>query len=151
MFFLQNVLYEHKVKLLRIIIIKYKSDFCSCFAQQLKNYSVYILEGTARYAGLLLAPAEVFGQGRGFFLPFWGEKELYTLCVLILGHFWCSAVTSVNFNNNLSNFENNPKNLKNSPTTKNSKKFKNHKNLKKKNKKKTLKIKKNKEKIKQNL
>ena len=38
------------------------------------------LEGTARYTGILLAPQE------GFF----------TLFLLMLGHLWCLAVTSVN-------------------------------------------------------
>ena len=33
------------------------------------------LEGAARYAGLLLAPAE--GFGRGLFLPFWQKKYLF--------------------------------------------------------------------------
>ena len=64
------------------------------------------LEGRARYAGLILAPAE--GFGRGFFGPS-GKKELFTLFVPILGHFWCSVVTSVTFSSNLSNFEKNAK------------------------------------------
>ena len=53
------------------------------------------LEGTARYAGILLAPAEGFS-----FWPricFWAQKELFTLFVLILGHFWCSVVICVIF------------------------------------------------------
>ena len=36
--------------------------------------SYTLLEDTARYAGLLLAPAE--GFGRGFFLAFWQKKGL---------------------------------------------------------------------------
>ena len=36
---------------------------------------------------------------------FWAKKELLTLFVLMLGHFWCSVVTSVMFSSNLSNFE----------------------------------------------
>ena len=60
------------------------------------------LEGRARYAGLILAPAEGFGQG--FFGPS-GKKELFTLFVPILGHFWCSVVTSVTFSSNLCNFK----------------------------------------------
>ena len=44
-----------------------------------------ILQDTARYAGLLLAPVEGFGQG--LFLPFGQKKELLMLFVLILGHF----------------------------------------------------------------
>ena len=39
--------------------------FCPIFKQ--KAFLLYILEDTARYAGLLLAPAESFG--RGFFCP----------------------------------------------------------------------------------
>ena len=72
------------------------------------------LEGTARYAGLLLAPAEGFDLRPRLFLPFGPKKELFMLFVLILGHFWCSVVTSVSFSSSLSNFENNPKNLKKS-------------------------------------
>ena len=44
------------------------------------------LEDTARYAGLLLAPAE--GFGRGIFPPL-GKKKLIMLFWPILGHFWC--------------------------------------------------------------
>ena len=42
-------------------------------------------EGAARYAGLLLAPAEGFGRGRGLFLPF-GQKKIF-LC-LFWPKFW---------------------------------------------------------------
>ena len=45
------------------------------------------LEGTARYAGLLLAPTEGFGL--------WLVMQF----LLSLGHFWCSVVTSVTFLN----------------------------------------------------
>ena len=73
------------------------------------------LEGTARYAGLLLAPAEGFGLRPRLFLPF--------VFLLILGHFWCSVVTSVTFSSNLSNFEKNQKkSKKNSKKPKKSKK-----------------------------
>ena len=42
------------------------------------------LEGTARYAGILLAPADGFGlQPRFFFLPM-GKKKLFTLFVLLV-------------------------------------------------------------------
>ena len=44
-----------------------------------------LLEDTARYAGLLLAPAE--GFGREFFLPLGQKKEFIMLFWLILGHF----------------------------------------------------------------
>ena len=40
-------------------------------------------------------------------------KDLKMALLLIVGHFWCTVVTSVTFNSNLSNFENNPKNPKN--------------------------------------
>ena len=60
------------------------------------------IEGTARYAGLLLASAEGFGL----------RPRLFTLFVPMLGHSLCSVVTSASFNSNLSNFENHPKNLK---------------------------------------
>ena len=44
-----------------------------------------VLEITDRYAGLLLAPAKGFGLRPRLFMLFW----------LILGHFWCSVVTSL--------------------------------------------------------
>ena len=50
-----------------------------------------LLEGTARCAGLLLAPAEGFGLWLKLF--FCKTKKLFMLCVPILGHFWCSLVT----------------------------------------------------------
>ena len=53
------------------------------------------LEGTARYAGLLLAPAEGFDFRPRLFLAFGPKKELFMRFVLILGHFWCSVVTLV--------------------------------------------------------
>ena len=60
-----------------------------------------ILEDTARYAGLLPAPAESFGQG--FFWPL-AKKWLIMLFGPILGHFWCSAVTLVTLSSNLDTF-----------------------------------------------
>ena len=47
---------------------------------------------SARYAGLLLAPAECFGLGPRLFLPF-GEKKAY---YAVLAHCWCPVVTLVN-------------------------------------------------------
>ena len=35
------------------------------------------------------------------------KKGLFMLLVLILGHFWCSVVTSVTFTKNFSKFKNN--------------------------------------------
>ena len=49
------------------------------------------LEGAARYAGLLLAPAEGFGQKIAF----------YTFCVPNFGRFWWSVVTLVTFKKNI--------------------------------------------------
>ena len=60
------------------------------------------LEDTARYAGLLLAPAEGFGLCPRLFLPFRQKKELIML-------FWCPVVTLVTFSSNLRNFERNAK------------------------------------------
>ena len=53
-----------------------------------------MLEGTDRYASLLLAPAEGFGRR---FFALQAKKELFTLFVLILGHFWGLAVNLVTF------------------------------------------------------
>ena len=57
----------------------------------------------ARYAGLLLAPAESFA--RGFFCPL-GKKRAWYAVLPILGHFWCSVVTLITFSINLSNLRN---------------------------------------------
>ena len=69
-----------------------------------------LLEGTARYAGLLLAPAEGFGRARGFFCPS-GKKRAFDA----IGHFWCLVVTSVTFSSNLINFEKKSKETKKNP------------------------------------
>ena len=61
--------------------------------------------------------------GLGFFGPL-GKKRYFMLFSLILGHFWCSVVTSVTLSCNLIIFEKNPKKSK--------KKI--HKNLKNQNK-----------------
>ena len=53
------------------------------------------LEGTARYAGLLLAPAEGFGLRPRLFLPF-GQKRAY---YAVLAHFWQFLVSSSNLGN----------------------------------------------------
>ena len=80
-----------------------------------------VLEGPARYAGLLLAPAEGFG---------WGLKVLYTLFVLISDNFLCLVVTYITFSSNLSNFEYNPKKTKkNLKSLKFKKKIKNSKTI----------------------
>ena len=63
------------------------------------NYVV--LEGTACYEGLLLAPAEGCGRGQGFIGP---SGKILCFFLLILGFFWCLVVTSVTLINNLSNF-----------------------------------------------
>ena len=47
----------------------------------------------------------LFSLGEGVALR--AKKVLLTQFVLILGHFWCSVVTSVIFSSNLSNFEKN--------------------------------------------
>ena len=56
-----------------------------------------LLEGTAHYAGLLLAPGEGFGLQ--------AKKGFLMLFLLILGHFWCSEVTSLTFSSNLGTCE----------------------------------------------
>ena len=73
-----------------------------------KNIMYTNFSSTACYAGLLLAPAEVFGLQPRLFCPM-GKKELFTLFVLISGHFWYSVITSVMVNSNLSYFESYPK------------------------------------------
>ena len=70
------------------------------------------LEDTARYAGLLLAPAEGFGLRPRLFLPFGQKKELIILFWTIFVNFWCPVITLVTVSSNLSNFERNPKKKK---------------------------------------
>ena len=82
--------------------------FC-CISQQSSLYN--LPEGTACYAGLLLASAEGFGLWRKLFFALWAKKEFSMLFVLTLGHFCYSVVTSIMFCSNLSNFETQPKNL----------------------------------------
>jgi len=48
----------------------------SCMWTFKQTYLFITLEDTARYAGLLLAPAEGFGLRPRLFLPFWHNKEL---------------------------------------------------------------------------
>ena len=78
-----------------------------CRWRGLPVYLLQLLEGTARYACLLLAPAEGFGLRLRLFL---GKKIYFHAVLLILRHFCCSVVTSVAFSSNLSNFKNYPKN-----------------------------------------
>ena len=70
------------------------------------------LEDTARYAGLLLAPAEGIGLRPRAFFALWAKKDLFILFWPILGYLWGPVVTLVTFSSNLSNFKTNPKNPK---------------------------------------
>ena len=88
------------------------------------------LEGTALYAGFLLAPAEGFILWPRFFFPFGQKRTFYA----VFAYFWCPVVTSKTVSTNQSNFEKKKKkNPKNSL-----KKYKNLKNPKK-NKKNSIK------------
>ena len=53
------------------------------------------LEDTARYTGLLLAPAEGFGHG--LFCPSGKKTHPIILFWSNLGHFWCPVVTLLTF------------------------------------------------------
>ena len=69
-----------------------------------KNVHVSMqLEGTARYAGLLLAPAEGYGLRPRFFLPF-GQKGAFYAVFAYFRPFWCLVVTLVTLSGNLGNF-----------------------------------------------
>ena len=71
------------------------------------NFNVYNkLEDTARYVGLLLAPAEGFGLR--------AKKDVIMLFWPIFGNCWCPVATLVTFSSNISNFERNPKKTKKS-------------------------------------
>ena len=70
----------------------------------LDAHDVSVLEDTARYAVLLLAPVEGFNQG--FFCPWGKKKSLIMLFWPIFGNFWCPVVT-------LATLKEIPKNKKN--------------------------------------
>ena len=72
------------------------------------------LEDTARYAGLLLAPAEGFSLWPKLYLPF-AQKIPYYAVLPHFWRFWCPVVILVYFSGNLSNFERNPKKPKKNP------------------------------------
>ena len=61
------------------------------------------LEDTARYAGLLLAPAEGFGLQPRHFFAFRAKNDLIMLLWPIFGFFWCPVVTLVTLSSNLKN------------------------------------------------
>ena len=52
----------------------------------------YELEDTARYAGLLLAPAEGFGLWPRLFFALWAKKRAF---YAVLAYFRCLVVTMV--------------------------------------------------------
>ena len=88
---------------------------------------LFKLEDTARYAGLLLAPAEGLPSAEAFF-ALRTKNEFIMLFGPIFGNFLCPVVTLVTFSSNISNFERNPKKPKKSK--KNSTKFKSFKKTK---------------------
>ena len=80
------------------------------------EYLKHILMYTRRYSplrGLTSSSCGGFWPSTKAFFAHRAKKDLYTLCVLTLGHFWCSVIISVTFSSNLSNFEKNPKIQKN--------------------------------------
>ena len=78
-----------------------------------KNRLIWVLkllEDTARYAGLLLAPAEGFGLWPRLFFVIWARREPVMMFWPILGKFGYSVVTLATFSSNLANLK--KKNLK---------------------------------------
>ena len=70
--------------------------------------NLYVLEDTAGYAGLLLAPAE--GFGRGLFCP-WGKKK--KIIITGLAHIWQFLVSNRNLcKESQKNGKKNPKKIK---------------------------------------
>ena len=67
-----------------------------------------LLEDTARYVGLLLAPAEGFSLQPRLFLPFRQKKRAYDAVLAHFGQFLVPSSNLVTFSSNLSNFERNP-------------------------------------------
>ena len=95
-----------------------------------------LLEDTASYAGLLLAPAEGVGLRPRAFFALRAKKGLIMLFWPIFGNFLCPVVTLVTFSSNLSNFERNPKKnekiqKKSKKLQKNKKKYKKYKKIQK--------------------
>ena len=72
------------------------------------NIFLKVLEDTARYAGLLQAPAEGFVLRPWAFFALRAKEELIMLFWPILGQFWCPVVTLLIFSSNTSNLENYP-------------------------------------------
>ena len=68
-----------------------------------KKKLLLVLEDTARYTGLLLAPAEAF-------FVLWANNDLINIMLFwpIFGHFWFPVVTLVTFSNNLIIFVRDP-------------------------------------------
>ena len=62
------------------------------------------IEDTARYAGLLLAPAEFFDLQPRLFLPFVQKKAYYA----VVGENCVQCCETRHLSSNLSNFEKNP-------------------------------------------
>ena len=69
------------------------------------------LEGTARYAGLPLAPAEGSGLRSRLLFPSGKKRAFHAICAYFRP-FLCLIATSVTSSISLSNFENNPNNKK---------------------------------------
>ena len=106
-FFRSNLTYVHfKNKFLLASKHSGRLNYISAGSNILFGFTRLItykqLEGTARYAGSLLAPAEGFSWS--LINPL-GKKSCFLLLWFILGHFRCSVVISVTFSSNLSNFE----------------------------------------------
>ena len=74
-----------------------------------KNLLLKSLEDTARYAGLLLAPAEAFGLRPRAVFALRAKIKLIMLFWPFSVNFWCPVVTLVTFSSGLSNFERNCK------------------------------------------
>ena len=98
------------VKFKKIIYLEnYKKNWSQLDSVLFPQFSIYVIfsaylvsivfikkiKGSARYTRFLLPPA------KGFAL--WGR--LFMMSWFILGHFWCSVVTSVTFSRKLSNVE----------------------------------------------
>ena len=66
------------------------------FLQKLFFQFLFILEDTARYAGILLAPAEGFGLRPGAFFALGGQKRAH---YAVLANSWQCFVSSSNLGN----------------------------------------------------
>ena len=91
----------------KVLVFKiYSMDQLICIS--MKVFFLCLLEGTARYAGFLLAPAEGFGlQPRFFFFFFFLQKTVFKDVCAYYRPFMVISSNLPNFSSNLPNLSSN--------------------------------------------